>query len=233
MSSDYFSDYLFPPLLLPFFLLFVILPFLAVFFVLSTSEVFQLVFDMNRAQALTVFALAIIGSFMNIPVYEKEGRPVERYYSFFGLIYAVRERRRIVIAVNVGGCIIPAILALKLLSELPLNAWLLSFAISTALIYTQAKPVRGLGIAVPVFIPPAVAALSSYISLTVFGYSILLLPKMAFSTGVLSVLFGADLLHLKDVEKIGSGVVSIGGAGTFDGIFLTGLFSVIFSLFLI
>jgi len=230
--SDY-SDYLFPPLLLPFFLLFIILPFLAVFFVLSTSAVFQLVFDMNRNQALTVFALVIAGSFMNIPVYEMEGKPVERYYSFFGYIYAIRERRKIVIAVNVGGCIIPAILALKLLPELPLNAWLIAFAISTAVIYTQARPVRGLGIAVPVFIPPLIAALSSYIALTLYGYPLILLPKMAFSTGVLSALFGADILHLKDVEKIGSGVVSIGGAGTFDGIFLTGLFAVVFSLFLV
>ena len=46
-------------------------------------------------------------------------------------------------------------------------------------------------------------------------------------------LFGADIMHLKDLEKIGSGVVSIGGAGTFDGIFLTGVFAVVFSLFLV
>ncbi|WP_457549779.1 DUF1614 domain-containing protein [Archaeoglobus sp.] len=56
-----------------------------------------------------------------------------------------------------------------------------------------------------------------------------ILTKLAFSSGVLSALVGADILHLKDIEKIGSGIVSIGGAGTFDGIFLTGVFSVIFS----
>ncbi len=228
-----YSDYVFPPLLLPFFLLLVLLPFFAVFFVLSGSAVFQLVFDMNRTQALTVFSLAIVGSLINIPVYELEGRPVERYYSFFGFIYAVRERRKIVIAVNVGGCIIPSVLALKLLPELPLNAWIFAFAISTAVVYTQAKPVRGVGMAVPMFVPPIAAAVTSYLALSVFGYSVLLLPKMAFSVGVLSALFGADILHLKDVDRIGSGVVSIGGAGTFDGIFLTGLLSVVFSLFLV
>ncbi len=228
-----YSDYLFPPLLLPFFLLLIILPFLAVFFVLSSSAVFQLVFDMSRSQALTVFTLAIIGSFINVPLYEMEGKPIERYYRFFGYIYAIREKRRVVVAVNVGGCIIPAVLALKLLPELPLNAWILSFLISTAIIYTQARPVRGLGIAVPVFVPPAIAALSNYLALSVYGYPLILLPKMAFSTGVLSVLFGADILHLKEADKIGSGIVSIGGAGTFDGIFLTGLFAVVFSLFLI
>jgi len=226
-------DYIFPPLLLPFFLLLVLLPFLAVFFVLSGSAVFQLVFDMNKTKAITVFGLAIIGSLINIPVCELEGKPVERYYSFFGYIYTVREKRRIVVAVNVGGCIIPSILALKLIPDLPLKAWMLSFIICTALIYRQARPIRGIGIAVPMFVPPIIAAIASYLSLSIFGYSLWLLPKMAFSTGVLSVLFGADILHLKDLDKIGSGVVSIGGAGTFDGIFLTGLFAVVFSLLLI
>jgi uncharacterized membrane protein len=59
------------------------------------------------------------------------------------------------------------------------------------------------------------------------------LPKFTYSLGVLSALFGADILHLKDIEKIGGGVVSIGGAGTFDGIFLTGVFAVVFSILLI
>jgi uncharacterized membrane protein len=226
-------DYIFPPLLLPFFVLLVLLPFLAVFFVLSGSAVFQLVFDMSRNRALTVFSLAVIGSLINIPVYRMRGKPIERYYSFFGYIYAIRERRNIVVAVNVGGCVIPSILALKLIPELPLKAWFLSFAVCTAVIYMQAKPIKGVGIAVPMFIPPITAAIASYVSLSIFGCSILFLPKMAFSTGVLSSLFGADILHLKDLDRIGSGVVSIGGAGTFDGIFLTGLFAVIFSLFLV
>lgn len=36
-------------------------------------------------------------------------------------------------------------------------------------------------------------------------------------------LIGADLLHLRDIEKIATGVASIGGAGTFDGIVLSGI----------
>jgi len=39
----------------------------------------------------------------------------------------------------------------------------------------------------------------------------------------LGPLIGADLLHLDDIEAIGAGVASIGGAGTFDGIVLSGL----------
>jgi uncharacterized membrane protein len=41
--------------------------------------------------------------------------------------------------------------------------------------------------------------------------------------GALGPLIGADLLHLRDLERIGAGAVSIGGAGTFDGIVLSAL----------
>ncbi len=226
--------YVFPPLLLPFFLLFVVLPFFALLFVLTTPTVFQIVFGLNYTEALTVFTLIILGSFVNIPIYEKEGRVVVSRYSLFGVIYyTVTEQRRIVIAVNLGGCILPSILALKLLTELPIVPWLIAFVVCSILIYLYAKPVPGLGIAVPMFIPPLLSAFMSYIVISAFNLPIWLLPKMAFSAGVLSALFGADILHLKDVEKIGSGVVSIGGAGTFDGIFLTGVFAVVFSLLLL
>jgi uncharacterized membrane protein len=40
---------------------------------------------------------------------------------------------------------------------------------------------------------------------------------------VLGPLIGADLLHLRDIEKIATGIASIGGAGTFDGIVLSGI----------
>ena len=34
---------------------------------------------------------------------------------------------------------------------------------------------------------------------------------------------GADLLHLKEIEQSTVGMASIGGAGTFDGIVLSGI----------
>ena len=228
------NRYIFPPLLLPSFILFILLPFFALLFVLTTPKVFQIVFGLSYTDALMVFTLIILGSFINIPLYEKEGRVVVSRYSFFGLFYyTITERQRITIAVNLGGCVLPTILALKVLMDIPLIPWLMAFLVSSIVIYYYAKPVPGLGIAVPMFVPPLISALMSYLVISAFGLPIWLLPKMSFSAGVLSALFGADILHLKDIEKIGSGVVSIGGAGTFDGIFLTGVFAVIFSLFLI
>jgi uncharacterized membrane protein len=226
-------DYVFPPLLLPFFLLLVLFPFFILAFLFATSQVFQIVFELDRTQAFSVFFLIVIGSLINIPIVEKEGRDVVREYRFFGIIYQVRQRQKMTLAVNLGGCIFPSILAIKLLLNLPFLPWLISFALTSALIYFYAKPVRGVGIAVPMFLPPLASVLIGYAILLIFGHPIILLPKIAFSVGVLSALFGADILHLKDIEKIGSGVVSIGGAGTFDGIFLTGVFAVVFSMLIV
>jgi uncharacterized membrane protein len=226
-------DYFFPPLLLPFFIIFILMPFFFLVFIFATSQIFQLVFNLSYDEAVTVFFLIVVGSLINIPLYEKEGSVVVRRYSFFGVIYSMRERRRITVAVNVGGCVIPSILAVKLLIEFPFMLWFPVFIISSLVIYMYARPVQGIGIAVPTFVPPIIATLMAYLSITSSGYPIQLLPKLAFSTGVLSALFGADILHLKDLSKIGGGVMSIGGAGTFDGIFLTGVFAVVFSVFLI
>jgi len=222
--------YVFPPLLLPFFFIFIILPFFLLLFVLTTPKVFQIVFGLDYYSALTIFTLIVLGSFINIPIYEREGRVVVGKYSFFGVIYYTVTEQRIIVAVNLGGCVLPSILAVKLLTELPLIPWSIAFAVCTAIIYAYAKPVPGLGIVVPTFIPPAISALMSYLVVTIFNLPMWMIPKIAFSAGVLSALVGADILHLKDIEKIGSGVVSIGGAGTFDGIFLTGVFAVLFSL---
>ena len=48
-------------------------------------------------------------------------------------------------------------------------------------------------------------------------------PPIAFIAGVLGPLIGADLMHLRDIKRIATGIASIGGAGTFDGIVLSGL----------
>jgi uncharacterized membrane protein len=81
--------------------------------------------------------------------------------------------------------------------------------------------VPGVGIAVPVFVPPVATALVA-----------LLLARenaaaLAYVSGSLGTLIGADLLNLDAVRGLGAPVASIGGAGTFDGIFLTGIMAVL------
>src|SRR2546427_646154 len=48
-------------------------------------------------------------------------------------------------------------------------------------------------------------------------------PPVAYVAGSMGTLIGADLLNLDRIAELGAPVVSIGGAGTFDGVFLTGI----------
>jgi len=50
---------------------------------------------------------------------------------------------------------------------------------------------------------------------------------LAYIGGSMGTLIGADLLNLDKIGGLGAPVASIGGAGTFDGIFLTGILAVL------
>ncbi len=219
-------DYFFPPLLLPLFIFIILLPFLAVLFLFGASTAISDVLGLSVEDGIVIMALVVIGSFINIPIIEKEGKILETRYSFLGFIYTVRRKSKIVIAVNLGGCIIPVLMSIKILTSITLDAFAFAFILTSAIIYLSARPIPGVGIAVPMLIPPIASALFSYIAVSMISAPVTEIPRIAFTAGVLGALFGADILHLKDLGKIGSGVVSIGGAGTFDGIFLTGIFSV-------
>ena len=100
---------------------------------------------------------------------------------------------------------------------------LIGVAIVTAIVHRFAIPVPGLGIATPMLIPPIVAAAWGYF----LGSSGHHRDAVAFISGVIGTLIGADLLNLRNLRDLGAPVTSIGGAGTFDGIFLTGIVAVL------
>jgi uncharacterized membrane protein len=84
-------------------------------------------------------------------------------------------------------------------------------------IHAVARPVKGVGITAPAFVSPIVAALVAI--LLPFGT-----PQIvAYVAGVLGTLIGADLSNLGVIPQLGAPVASIGGAGTFDGVFLSGI----------
>jgi uncharacterized membrane protein len=94
--------------------------------------------------------------------------------------------------------------------------------------YRAARPVRGVGIAMPGLLAPLVSIGMTWLLLDNRDYESIRAP-VAFVAGVLGPLIGADVLHLKDIMKVSAGVLSIGGAGTFDGIVLSGLFAALFA----
>lgn len=177
------------------------------------------------AAAFAIF----VGGMVNVPVrrLQVERHPDGAIPHLFGLGRGVfpqpPRREELVIAVNVGGCVVPAALAayqLTLMAEqgsTVLAAGLLAIAANTAVCYWVARPIENVGIAMPPLVPALVAAVSALLMTPDFA------PPVAFSAGVLGPLIGADLLHLDDIKEISTGAASIGGAGTFDGIVLSGL----------
>jgi uncharacterized membrane protein len=177
--------------------------------------------------ALALLLASLLGSYVNIPVAhlpQKEvmsGQEIE----FFGMHYLVPmmvAAPQTIIAVNVGGALIPALLSLYLLARN--NLWIRG-AIATACValicHLLAWPVPGLGIAIPTFAPPLATAV---VSLLIADRNP---AAVAYISGSMGTLIGADLLNIGKLQGMGAPVASIGGAGTFDGIFLTGILAVI------
>ncbi|MGE3778313.1 MAG: DUF1614 domain-containing protein [Pirellulaceae bacterium] len=182
---------------------------------------------------LCVFGI-FAGSLINIPV-RRLKRDTEQlvlvrgWHSWLNQLPMVqRQQTETILAVNVGGCVIPVLLALFELLVVFLYgrqaAWavLVATLVNIGVCYFVARPIAGLGIAMPALVPPTVAVISSWILLAGPQYNAVRAP-VAFIAGVGGPLIGADLLHLRDITRISVGVLSIGGAGTFDGIVLSGM----------
>ena len=144
---------------------------------------------------------------------------------FFGMRYVVpvvRSWPGTVLAVNVGGAVIPTMMSTYLVLRYQL--WLkaaIAIAVIAFVIHSMATPVHGIGIAVPVFAPVVATAILAFILSREYA------APLAYIGGSMGTLIGADLLNLDKIYGLGAPVASIGGAGTFDGIFLTGILAVL------
>jgi len=127
------------------------------------------------------------------------------------------------IAVNVGGCLVPVVFSASLIRHVPLTPGelLLAIGIVAAICHFSSRPLPGIGIGMPPLIAPIAAAIVA------ISINREMAAPLAYICGTLGVLIGADILRLKDIAKLGTPIGSIGGAGTFDGIFLTGIVAVL------
>jgi uncharacterized membrane protein len=176
--------------------------------------------------AMLLLVGSLIGSIFNIPVAElpPERMMSDQVVSFFGMQYQVPvvSVSHPIIAVNVGGAVIPTLMSLYLLvSHRIWGRGLLAVAVVAFIIHWLADPVPGVGIAVPVFMPAVITAVIALI------LSRREAAPIAYIAGSLGTLIGADITNLEKVRGLGAPVASIGGAGTFDGIFLTGILAVL------
>jgi uncharacterized membrane protein len=221
------------PVALPFFLAFWILA--AFLILLIQVGILRFVFESMGVHPRYMFlllVLCLLGSYVNIPVAQLSAERMRagQLVDFFGMEYVVPvliDRPGTVIAVNLGGAVVPAVLSLYLIFKHRLFlSCVPAIAIVTFAVHQMAHPVAGVGIAVPVFIPPLITAVTALI---ISPYRA---GPLAYVAGSLGTLIGADLMNLDRVGGLGAPVASIGGAGKFDGIFLTGLVAVLLAGFL-
>ena len=167
-----------------------------------------------------VLLVSLLGSFVDLPLFslrvdraaptrDRSGPPRASTTGTAGTT---------VVAINVGGALLPVVLSVYLFVRSGVRRrMLLGTVVVAAIVHSMARIVPGVGVAVPMLIPPLAAA----------GVALLLAfrraPPVAYVAGSMGTLIGADLLNLRRIAEIGAPVVSIGGAGTFDGVFLTGI----------
>lgn len=197
----------------------------AMFIVLLTN-VFVTSFEklgVPRPLVGVVMGASLFGSFVNIPVWVRSMRVSQPGWRLAGtfVFYRPPQIEHQVLAVNVGGALVPVVLSLWLLHEAPL--WKVAVATAGLALLTHriARIVPDEGIAMPVFVPPLAAAAAGW--LLARGGPGIDAAAIAYISGSVGTLIGADLSNLGRFSQVGAGVVSVGGAGVFDGVFLVGI----------
>ncbi len=202
----------------------------AVLFALIQVGLLSIAFEklgLSSDSAMLLLISSLLGSGINLPLFSMTaGRCTDPQWQRppTWLTPLLRSQPgKIVVALNVGGGLIPVAFSAFLLDHNPLppGQVMLAIAIVATVCYLMSRPIPRLGIGMPIFVAPITAAL----------VAIALLPQqsapLAYICGTIGVLIGADLLRIKDIRALGAPLASIGGAGTFDGIFITGIVAVL------
>lgn len=200
---------------------------LVFFFILLQLHIITIAFEKLGFSTFTVFVIlmgSLIGSMINIPVKELEcDEVIQEPVKFWGMRYRIPQIKPscTVVAVNVGGAVIPTLVSLYLWMRGGLLIPVIATAIVALVVNSISRPVRGLGIATPILIPPLVTLIVAFILAS--GDA----ARVAYISGTMGTIIGADVMNLPRISGLGAPVASIGGAGTFDGIFITGILAVL------
>lgn len=184
-------------------------------------------FGIGHRYVFGLLLLSLPGSYVNVPVAVLPARQavVEREEIVDGTRFAIPRvvhQQPLPLAVNVGGAVIPVLLsvALAVKNSLLLRS-LLGIVLVAVAVHPLARVSSGVGIIAPGLVPPAIAAMVGLL----LGRKAA--PPLAYVCGVLGTLLGVDLTHLDAVRDAGAPLAAIGGAGTFDGIFITGVLALL------
>ncbi len=221
------SEYQYLPLTPGYFAILVVFYLAILILLLSTLRYAYLSIGLSSSGALLLLFASLVGSYFNVTVWHLAPEPMaaETVRDYFGMDWVIPRQANLqgtAIAVNIGGAVIPTIMSLYLLVKDRL--WLkglIATVVVALVLHWLAQPVRGVGIAVPIFLPVVVTAIVAWILAGEHA------APLAYIAGSMGTLIGADLTNLYRVRGLGAPVASIGGAGTFDGIFLTGILAVL------
>lgn len=183
---------------------------------------------LSPESAYLLLLCTLAGSMINLPLFSLKADSTSRpeippelaRWTFFRLPPFAG---KVTVVINVGGAVVPVAFSLYLIAHSSLNPFHIAAAVAAVAFIARifSFPIPGIGIGIPMLLAPIAAAL----------IAIILDPQqrapLAYIGGTLGVLIGADLIRLKDIRRLGAAVASIGGAGTFDGVFLTGLVAVL------
>lgn len=197
------------------------------------SALFKL--HLSAGMAFFVMAGIFLGGLINVPIYRFRRDDLQSFVTPMlpGMLNWMPAMERgsfeTVLAVNIGGCLIPLAVALYEVRYVLNSTSQAEFALAAAVLvsiaacYQSARVVPGIGIVMPGFIAPLTAVGVTWLLLGWGDDYATIRAPIAFIAGVLGPIVGADLLHLRDINRVPASVVSIGGAGTFDGIVLSGI----------
>ncbi|KEF42644.1 MAG: hypothetical protein ER33_05105 [Cyanobium sp. CACIAM 14] len=214
----------------PLWLMAVLLLGLSLVFTLVTVDLIGYAYQrigLTPNEAFLLLLASLLGSAVNLPLLRLKGEATvqDRLVHVYGMptmIPTIIEHQDTLVMVNLGGAVIPTVVAIHMLVQFHLyGPGLLCAALVAAIVHRFARPIPGVGIGLPALLAPVLAAASTWL------FPAAPAPALAYVAGTLGTLVGADLLNLGRIRGLGAPVASIGGAGTFDGIFLTGILAVV------
>ncbi|HEY0635737.1 MAG TPA: DUF1614 domain-containing protein [Gammaproteobacteria bacterium] len=181
---------------------------------------------LSESSAVLLLISSLAGSAINLPLFTLTATPPAQPLPpplRLGFLRLPEYHGKTLIALNVGGALIPLCFSLYLLlnNPLPFGDVLLGIGLVAIIGRLFSRPIQGLGIGIPILIAPLAAALAALLINPMQS------APLAYISGTLGVVIGADLLRLKAIRQLGVPLAAIGGAGTFDGVFITGIVAVL------
>lgn len=183
------------------------------FLMFVVAKVFDIVFDAWWVLPLYIMASVAL-SFVNIPLY--------------------RTAESDEVGINVGGCILPLTLSVYLLYGIRSVLESIAIAVIITAIFViivawkSSFYVKGTGVLSPAFLVPLISTLA--VCLLTFGENgadnvLFLRLSLGYSLSTMAMIIGTDLCHMKKIGNDGScgDHMSMGGAGIFDGVWLSGI----------